>query len=158
MPRLTPARLEQLAQLSGGRFAQLRQDQQDILYLSDMEPLTRDGKERDDQQGDAWYDLGPWLLVLAVLALLPLARRGVLLVTLISVVGGSQLLMIAPVAAQQSDDDNGLAWHQQLWQTPINKRIRLYVMKTMNAQRKSLKIAGNGAPPITAVVITSRRW
>lgn len=122
VPRLTPARLEQLAQLSGGRFAQLRQDQQDILYLSGMEPLTRDGKERDDQQGDAWYDLGPWLLILAVLALLPLARRGVLLVTLISVVGGSQLLMVAPAVAQPTNEnDNGLAWHQQLWQTPYQQ-------------------------------------
>ncbi|MDN7134753.1 VWA domain-containing protein [Pseudidiomarina terrestris] len=116
IPKMTPARLERLAQLSNGRFAELRQDQQDIIYLSGLPPLSRDGKDRDDQQGDTWYDLGPWLVLFALLAMLPLARRGVLFTALFSVICASQLVLVPPAAAQSSSE--GLSWDEQLWQTP----------------------------------------
>ncbi|CAB0149561.1 hypothetical protein PSI9734_00131 [Pseudidiomarina piscicola] len=119
IPRLTPTRLEQLAELSNGRFSKLRQDPQDIAYLAAMDPLSRDGKERDDQRGDAWYDLGPWLIIAGILLLLPMIRRGSLLLILFSVTSAVPLFISAPAAAQT--DNDGLAWHEQLWQTPYQQ-------------------------------------
>ena len=122
VPKLTPERLQTLAELSNGRFAQWRQDAQDLEYLSSLPPLSRDGSESDEQRGDAWYDMGPWLLLASLLLFLPSARRGLLLLAGLGLL--SSALLTPPVYAQQASSaaaEDGLAWHQQLWQTPYQQ-------------------------------------
>ncbi|RUO59398.1 VWA domain-containing protein [Pseudidiomarina insulisalsae] len=124
IPKMVPGRLQQFAQLSNGRFTQVRQDQEDILYLSNMEPLSREGSDNEDQQGDAWVDRGPWLLAAALVFMLPLARRGVLLSGMLLISCGA-LLMPTIAYAQQAPtspaEQEGLEWHEQLWQTPYQQ-------------------------------------
>ncbi len=123
VPKMLASRLERLASMSNGRFSEWRQDQQDLQYLSSMPPLQREGSESEDQRGDAWVDQGPWLIGLAVLLLLPLLRRGAL--QLLGLFCLTNVLFLAPPSAhaQASDNasDEGLAWHQQLWQTPYQQ-------------------------------------
>lgn len=122
VPKLTPERLQTLAELSNGRFVQWRQDAQDLEYLSSLPPLSRDGSESDEQRGDAWYDMGPWLLLTSLLLFLPSARRGLLLLAGLGLL--SSALLTPPVYAQQASSaasEDGLAWHQQLWQTPYQQ-------------------------------------
>ncbi|MBY6063480.1 VWA domain-containing protein [Pseudidiomarina sediminum] len=124
IPKVQLAQLETLANLSNGRFTQLRQDQSDLETLSSMPPLSRDSSDSNSQQqGDAWFDMGPWLLAFAALLLLPFMRRGALQGVLLVCLSGS-LLGHSPSALAQTTDtatDEGLAWHQQLWQTPYQQ-------------------------------------
>lgn len=123
VPKMVPRRLERLAELSDGRFSEWRQDQQDLAYLSSMPPLQREGSESEDQRGDAWVDHGPWLIGLAVLLMLPLIRRGALQgVMCLGLVG--LFSFTSPSAFAQTNESNtgeGLAWHEQLWQTPYQQ-------------------------------------
>ncbi len=114
LPQLYPQRLESLAQLTNGRFAMIRTDQQDLTYLTDLPPRERRGKDAEQQAGDQWLDRGPWLLLLVVLLILPAARRGVLSLLLIGV-------LVAPVPPAYSQEQQGLSWDQQLWQTPYQQ-------------------------------------
>ncbi|KFZ31500.1 hypothetical protein IDSA_01965 [Pseudidiomarina salinarum] len=114
LPQLYPQRLESLAQLTDGRFAMIRTDQQDLTYLTDLPTLERRGKDAEQQAGDQWLDRGPWLLLLVVLLILPAARRGVVSFMLV-------VLLAAPVTPAYSQDQQGLSWDQQLWQTPYQQ-------------------------------------
>ncbi len=123
VPKMLASRLSRLAALSDGRFSEWRQDQQDLQYLSSMPPLNREGSESDDQRGDAWIDQGPWFIALALLLVLPLIRRGALNFAFV-LLCGSLLPFTSPTAYAQSNaevDEQGLAWHQQLWQTPYQQ-------------------------------------
>lgn len=115
IPKLSVGGLPALAERSGGRFIQIRADQQDIVYLTSQAPTTRDGDKSSMQAGDQWADQGPWLIPLILLLLLPLARRGRLLSM------APVLFVIAlshPVHAAQQEP---LAWHEKLWQTPYQQ-------------------------------------
>lgn len=115
IPKLSVGGLPVLAERSGGRFIQIRADQQDIVYLTSQAPTTRDGDKSSMQAGDQWADQGPWLIPLILLLLLPLARRGRLLSM------APVLFVIAlshPVHAAQQEP---LAWHEKLWQTPYQQ-------------------------------------
>lgn len=115
IPKLSVGGLPALAERSGGRFIQIRADQQDIVYLTSQAPTTRDGDKSSMQAGDQWADQGPWLIPLILLLLLPLARRGRLLsmAPLLFVIALSH-----PVYAAQQEP---LAWHEKLWQTPYQQ-------------------------------------
>ncbi|MDX1524704.1 MAG: VWA domain-containing protein [Pseudidiomarina maritima] len=78
VPTVQFSRLESLAKRAGGRFSIIRSDQQDLDYLGSQPPLSRDGELTEGQAGDQWQEAGPWLLVVAALLLLPLARAGAL--------------------------------------------------------------------------------
>ncbi|MGM7318594.1 VWA domain-containing protein [Idiomarina sp. ST10R2A5] len=57
-----PSRLEDLASITGGAFSSVTADNRDIEKLINQPPLTREGKDSDDQQqGDAWRDMGPYV-------------------------------------------------------------------------------------------------
>ncbi|MDX1705030.1 VWA domain-containing protein [Pseudidiomarina sp.] len=116
IPQLYPRRLESLAQITNGRFAMIRNDLQDLSYLTDLPPRERRGKDADQQGGDQWLDRGPWLLALVILLLLPMARRGMLPLVLIGLFGTQ-----VPPAYSQEQMQQGLAWDQQLWQTPYQQ-------------------------------------
>lgn len=115
IPKLSVNGLAALAERSGGRFIQIRADQQDIVYLTSQAPTTRDGDESTMQAGDQWADQGPWLIPLILLLLLPLARRG----RLLSLAPIMFLFVLShPVQAAQQEP---LAWHEKLWQTPYQQ-------------------------------------
>lgn len=123
VPKMLTSRLERFANMSNGRFSEWRQDQQDLRYLSTMPPLNREGSESDDQLGDAWVDQGPWLIGLAVLLLLPLIRRGGMQLLGVFCLANIMLLNTPTALAQANtaSEDEGLAWHEQLWQTPYQQ-------------------------------------
>lgn len=126
VPKMLASRLERLADMSGGRFSEWRQDQQDLQFLSSMPPLNRESSENEEQSGDAWVDQGPWLIGFAVFLLLPLIRRGALKFSLLLMLAHSFVLSPQPAFAQSADiqADEGLAWHEQLWQTPYQQADR----------------------------------
>ena len=67
-----PSRLEDLASITGGAFSSVTADNRDIEKLINQPPLTREGKDiEDQQQGDAWRDMGPYvaLFILPIMLL-----------------------------------------------------------------------------------------
>ncbi|RDX34169.1 VWA domain-containing protein [Idiomarina abyssalis] len=67
-----PSRLEDLASITGGAFSSVTADNRDIEKLINQPPLTREGKDSEDQQqGDAWRDMGTYvaLFILPIMLL-----------------------------------------------------------------------------------------
>ena len=107
IPRLERLPLQQLAEANGGLYTDAQLTDADVVALLEQEFLPTDENltEVADRQFDAWYETGPWLLLL----LLPVAalafRRGWLLVLAIGV-------LVLPA-------EPGYAWEwQDLWQRP----------------------------------------
>ncbi|WP_404398725.1 VWA domain-containing protein [Idiomarina loihiensis] len=75
-----PSRLSDLASITGGAFSSVTADNSDIDKLINQAPLTREGKDGDDQQqGDAWRDMGPYVALFILPIMLFSWRRGNLL-------------------------------------------------------------------------------
>ena len=75
-----PSRLSDLASITGGAFSSVTADNSDIDKLINQPPLTREGKDGDDQQqGDAWRDMGPYVALFILPIMLFSWRRGNLL-------------------------------------------------------------------------------
>lgn len=75
-----PSRLSDLASITGGAFSSVTADNSDINKLINQPPLTREGKDSDDQQqGDAWRDMGPYVALFILPIMLFSWRRGNLL-------------------------------------------------------------------------------
>lgn len=75
--KLTPSRLQDLASLTGGIYQTVRRDNDDVAALVNQPPLTREGKDADQQQqGDQWRDNGPLLALLLIPLVLFSWRRG----------------------------------------------------------------------------------
>ena len=115
IPQLHPGALQTLAARSGGRYSEIRSDQQDLEYLSNQPPLQREGEASAMQAGDQWQDQGPWLIPIIMLLLLPLARRGALPVFVCFVLSSSLWL---PAHANEREP---LSWQDKLWQTPYQQ-------------------------------------
>jgi Ca-activated chloride channel family protein len=117
IPQLITGNLETLAQRSGGRFAVVQSDQEDINYLSSLPPRTREGEASQLQAGDQWLDQGAWFIPIIMLLLLPLARRGILVgfVAIVAISLGSYSPSL--LAAEREP----LSWQEQLWQTPYQQ-------------------------------------
>ena len=75
-----PSRLSDLASITGGAFSSVTADNSDIDRLINQAPLTREGKDGDEQQqGDAWRDMGPYVALFILPIMLFSWRRGSLL-------------------------------------------------------------------------------
>ncbi|NWO02426.1 MAG: VWA domain-containing protein [Idiomarinaceae bacterium] len=75
-----PSRLSDLASITGGAFSSVTADNSDIDKLINQAPLTREGKDGDDQQqGDSWRDMGPYVALFILPIMLFSWRRGSLL-------------------------------------------------------------------------------
>ncbi|RUO68946.1 tetratricopeptide repeat protein [Idiomarina ramblicola] len=82
-----PSRLADLASITGGVFTSVTADNSDIDKLINQAPLTREGKDSDDQQqGDAWRDMGPYVALFILPLMLFSWRRGTMLSPLIPAV------------------------------------------------------------------------
>jgi len=74
------SRLSDLASITGGAFSSVTADNSDIDKLINQAPLTREGKDGDEQQqGDAWRDMGPYVALFILPIMLFSWRRGSLL-------------------------------------------------------------------------------
>lgn len=101
--KMNPSRLADIAQLTGGIYQSVRRDNQDISALVNQPPLTREGKDSDqEQQGDQWLDMGPFVALLLLPLMLFSWRRGGSLGA-IAMVGLLTIGLHSPVSfAQQS--------------------------------------------------------
>lgn len=109
LPKLNSSQLQALASQGHGRFAHLQSDDSDIDYLTEQALVDRDvdpEQQDENNSGDQWREMGPWLLLLV----LPLAaygfRRG-LIMTVLSV---SLLPGYMPKAQAN--------WWDDMWQRP----------------------------------------
>jgi Ca-activated chloride channel family protein len=112
IPTLDAAALQRWARRGGGRYAEIRVDDEDIRYLFAGQ-ATGDLNQAEQASGlhsDQWRELGPWLILL-VIPLAALAfRRGVLLVLM-------PLLIPVPESAYALD------W-ASLWSRPDQQGVR----------------------------------
>lgn len=84
LAKMYPNRLQDLANLTHGVFTRITADNQDIHALVHQSPLSREGKDsKQQQQGDDWRDMGPYLALLMLPLMLFNWRRGTLLTPLL---------------------------------------------------------------------------
>jgi Ca-activated chloride channel family protein len=117
LPKLTTSNLKILAKQGDGRYAPMQADNSDIEYLLAQNTLGTDEEQADDDTkkgaddnfGDKWQEMGPYLLLL----LLPFAaysfRRGLL---------GMMLLgLLLPVYTPEANAFSLQESWQDMWQT-----------------------------------------
>ncbi len=113
VPTIDYSSLRYLAEQSAGQFSVIRDDQLDLEQLTSSAIHHQSGIATESGIGDQWIDRGPWLLVVILVLVLPLARRGAIpLLSVVVVVTG---LSSNQVHAQ------ALPWSEQLWQTPYQQ-------------------------------------
>ncbi|MEP1383012.1 MAG: VWA domain-containing protein, partial [Paraglaciecola sp.] len=118
IPKLTTANLKSLARSAGGRYVSMQSNDNDIDYLMEQDEIdissSKEDQEQQDNFGDKWQEMGPYLLLL----LLPFAaysfRRG-----LISVVLLTCLLPAYTPSAQAN-------WWQDMWQTKDQQALKAF--------------------------------
>jgi len=105
-----PSRLSDLASITGGAFSSVTADNSDIDKLINQAPLTREGKDGDDQQqGDAWRDMGPYVALFILPIMLFSWRRGNLLSPLL-------VSMLLPLIGFTP---SAHAEHESVWQKQL---------------------------------------
>ncbi|MCK7458184.1 vWA domain-containing protein [Idiomarina aminovorans] len=105
-----PSRLADLASITGGVFTSVTADNSDIEKLISQAPLTREGKNNDDQQqGDAWRDMGPYIALFILPLMLFSWRRGAML----------NLLVPALLMPLMSYSPELKAAHDPTWKQPF---------------------------------------
>ncbi len=115
IPKLEASNLTALATGSQNRYIGIRPDDSDIEFLAAPRLLEQEAQENqeDDNLGDQWKELGPYLLLL----LLPFAaysfRRGVLVLATV---------VLLPVATPEAQAD----WWQNLWQRPDQQGMQAF--------------------------------
>lgn len=119
LPKLSPANLKTLARQGGGRYVQMQANNNDIEYLLNQSTLGSDEQQKDDKAandnfGDKWQEMGPYLLLL----LLPFAaysfRRGLLSVVLLG--------LLLPIYTPQASAG---VW-QDMWQTKDQQGLKAF--------------------------------
>ena len=119
IPKLTISNLQTLARQGDGRFAPMQADNSDIDYLVSQSTLGSDEQQQDEQGtddnfGDKWQEMGPYLLLL----LLPFAaysfRRGLLSMVLLG--------LITPLYTPQAS----AGWWQDMWQTNNQQGVQAF--------------------------------
>lgn len=127
VPKLDVSKLQQLAQLGGGRFSQLTPDDRDVNYLLqpiNQQHLNMKGK-KTKLNTDVWYEEGPWLLLLALPLAALLFRRGELFLLLV-------FLLPVPRQAQAFE------W-QDLWLNQDQQAQKLLQDKQSRAAAKKFR-------------------
>ncbi|WNC69566.1 tetratricopeptide repeat protein [Thalassotalea nanhaiensis] len=110
IPKMNAPRLARISKNSGGVFSQITADDSDLENLSELKALDakKEMQNEQDNLGDQWQEMGPYLLLIALPLMLGYFRRGVLFTpVLLSLVIASSLH--TPKAEASLWDD--------LWQT-----------------------------------------
>lgn len=118
VPKLTVNNLKSLSRSSGGRYASMQSDDSDINYLVEQTLIEQDPTKNEDAKqenfGDKWQEMGPYLLLL----ILPFAaysfRRGIVTVLFIGI--------LLPAYSPQARAD----WWQDMWKTPDQQAMQAY--------------------------------
>lgn len=107
--RLDAPSLRALATSGGGGYRALAADDADLHALGVLEPRQADGAAARGATVAQWQDDGAWLLPLALACLLPLFRRGNVLVLLLA----AALWLPPPSArAQDAGERGGTLWQR----------------------------------------------
>ncbi len=128
IPKLNRQHLQQLAQQGGGRFSSFTTDDRDTSYL--LAPINevqfdQTGKE-SPLKTDAWYEQGPWLVLLVLPLAALLFRRGEIFLLLLF------LLPTIPQPAQAFE------W-QELWLNQDQQAEQLLQKDQPEAAAKKFK-------------------
>ncbi|WOH37531.1 tetratricopeptide repeat protein [Thalassotalea fonticola] len=110
IPKMNSPRLAGISKNSGGVYSQITADESDLENLSELKTLDakKELQNEQDNLGDQWQEMGPYLLLIALPLMLSYFRRGVLFTpVLLSLIVASSLH--APTAQASLWDD--------LWQT-----------------------------------------
>lgn len=117
VPKLSTNNLKTLARQGGGRFAPLQSDDSDIDYILNQSQLADNDTEQsadDNNFGDKWREMGPYLLLI----LLPLAaysfRKGLIPVILLG--------LTLPLYTQRAEAN----WWQDMWKTADQQGLQAY--------------------------------
>lgn len=80
IPKMNSPRLAGISKNSGGVFSQITADDSDLENLSELKALDakKELQNEQDNLGDQWQEMGPYLLLLALPLMLGYFRRGVL--------------------------------------------------------------------------------
>lgn len=126
--RLDAPSLRALATSGGGGYRPLTADAADLRALGVLEPRQADGAAARGASVKQWQDDGAWLLPLALACLLPLFRRGNVLVLLLA---AALWLPSQPVAAQDAGNRHGTLWQRadQLAHARLQEGIAAYRAK-----------------------------
>ncbi|MEH6709707.1 MAG: VWA domain-containing protein [Paraglaciecola polaris] len=124
VPRLRASNLQTLARKGGGRYITMRSDDSDITYLKNQRVLQSEQEKEgqaDENFGDKWQEMGPYLLLLLV----PLAaygfRRGL--------IGIFLLFVLFPGYAP----DASANWWDDMWQTKDQQGQLAFNQNNFNA-------------------------
>lgn len=104
-PILDSAALQDLADMVNGRYSDMQISSADLDYLLAEDAfLDQDELSDVDENFDIWYEVGPWLLLLALPLSAMIFRRGWILSISLILGGFSLLTPTAPVQAAEWSD------------------------------------------------------
>jgi Ca-activated chloride channel family protein len=104
-PILDSAALEDLADMVDGRYSDMQISSADLDYLLDEDAFFDQDELTDvDENFDIWYEVGPWLLLLALPLSAMIFRRGWILSISVLLGGVSLLTPSAPAQAAEWED------------------------------------------------------
>lgn len=137
IPRLDIHNLKKLANLNGGRFAQLTADDADIYYLAEQfNTETNSPSKQLERTFDSWDDQGYWLIFPVLFILLLAFRRGLLACLLIAPMlsmpqtsyafGWGDLWSTSDQQAAQAMNEGDAATAQQQFKDPNWKAAAAY--------------------------------
>lgn len=120
LPRLVPDYLQRITRETGGLYVTAQTDDSDITLLYEQSLRLGDFSE-SEITGELWLDGAPWLALLLLPWLLPLARRGQLWLLPLTIVALISFLPGANARAENAETASRLqqvAW----WQRPFLTR------------------------------------
>ncbi|KGK00737.1 VWA domain-containing protein [Thalassotalea sp. ND16A] len=106
IPKLNARRLAGISSNSGGIFSQISADDSDIVRLSELKVIDAKKELAAEQEnmGDQWQEVGPYLLLLALPLMLTYFRRGILFTPVLLSLLIATSMHSSPVQANIWDD------------------------------------------------------
>lgn len=117
IPKLNAANLTSLSRSGGGRYASMQADDSDITYLVAQSLIEQDPEENeqsDENFGDKWQEMGPYLLLLIIPFAAYSFRRGIVTVMLLG--------LLLPMYTPRAHAD----WWQDMWKTPDQQAMQAF--------------------------------
>ena len=123
LPRLVPDYLQRITRETGGMYVTAQTDDSDITLLYEQSLRLGDFSE-SEITGELWLDGAPWLALLLLPWLLPLARRGQLWLLPLTTVALISFLPSSNAWAENADVTETASRLQQVawWQRPFLTR------------------------------------
>lgn len=117
IPKLNSANLTSLSRSGGGRYASMQANDSDINYLIAQSLIEQDTEESDQNEenfGDKWQEMGPYLLLLIIPFAAYSFRRGIVTVIFLG--------LLLPVYTPKAHAD----WWQDMWKTPDQQAMQAF--------------------------------